>query len=92
MAKRVIRFRESIPYSTLQFEADKRLIREYCFQTNCSECIMIKNGLTGCRDTSEYLHPLNDAMYVKACADLLIKDGFNGGSEYVKNFLDRIGL
>ena len=53
---------------------------------------MIKNGLTGCRDASEYLHPLNDAMYVKTCADLLIKDGFNGGSEDTKNFLDRMGL
>lgn len=92
MGRRVISFHESMPYSQLQFDNDKRLIKEYCFSGKCSECVMIQNGLTGCKDSSENLHPFEDAAYVKACADILIKNGFNGGNEYIKNFLDRMGL
>ena len=84
-------FRESMPYSRKWFHDDVRLISEYCLSTPCSECIMIKNGLTGCKDVSEYVRPLDDPAYVKECANLIIKTGFNGANEYIKNFLDRIG-
>ena len=85
-------FRDSIPYGNLLMYNDIRLIREYCLQTPCSECLMLKNGFTGCKDVSEYIHPLEDPSYVKACANLLIKNGFSGADEYIKNFLDRMGL
>lgn len=63
-----------VHYNKDMMEEAVRIVKEYCTNMSCKECVLRRRGIDACRQDCVYSHPLQDPVYVKQCLQAICEE------------------